>query len=85
MRCTWKECRADGTHPQLGKTGGEWAVLCQTHHDELEAAMDTLEAKPLLRAWARAGHGHRAREDFKRGAAEGVVRLARLFKAGPSR
>lgn len=79
MKCTWKECEDEGTKPQLDKNGEEWAVLCDEHDKELDESLDALEPKKLLRAWARAGHGHPSRENFKKEAAAGAARLMAAF------
>jgi hypothetical protein len=78
MRCTWKECGAEGTKSQLDKNGCEWALLCEAHHEELEAALDSLEPKKLMRAWARAGSGHKSREEFKRDVSKGMQSLGQF-------
>ena len=52
MNCTWKDCTAAASHPQLDGNGREWANLCCAHHAELEVALDSMDAKKLLRAWA---------------------------------
>jgi hypothetical protein len=55
--CTWMDCSAEATQPQLAGAGGrryEWATHCQAHHDELERAIEALDAPRLVRCWARA-------------------------------
>jgi hypothetical protein len=86
--CTWKGCEAAGAEAQIGKDGQEWAFLCGEHHDELEAVMDLVAtedpkkmAPKLIRAWARAGHGHRARDEMKEEIVHGAVALGRFFQA----
>ena len=77
-QCTWKDCQAEGVRAQLDKNKAEWAYLCQAHHDELEAALDRLEPKGLLRAWARAGHGHKSREEFKKDVVAGMTAIGQF-------
>ena len=79
--CTWKECTRAGNESQIGRTGEEWALLCDEHAAEMEKALDTLEPKPILRAWALARHGHQSREDFIRGVSDGAQAIGRFAQA----
>lgn len=59
-RCTWKECEQDARHPQIAQGGEVWANLCDQHHQEMEAAIEKLDPKTLLRAWICAQGGAEA-------------------------
>ena len=60
MTCTWEGCEADGVHEQRDRDRKVWATLCQEHHDELEAAVVSMKAAVILRAWVRAQGGAKA-------------------------
>lgn len=81
MRCTWMDCEAEGTKPQLDKYGNEWALLCEAHDRELDEELGSLDPKRLMRAWARAGKHHASREEFKKGVVRGATGLMRFAQA----
>jgi len=57
MKCTWKDCRKEAKHPQVGKTGVEWANLCNEHNKELDEDISALfSPKKVLKDWVLA-HG----------------------------
>lgn len=55
--CTWKGCNGQARHRQLDRNKREWADLCDTHHKELEEALNTLTPQPLLKCWVLASGG----------------------------
>lgn len=63
-RCTWKGCTSEGTESQKDNNGEEWALLCSSHHGELDQAIDlglagdSKGAPRLLRAWILASGGN---------------------------
>ena len=56
-RCNWKGCREKGTHDQTDRDGRVWSVLCLRHHNELDAAITSLNVKKMMRAWVLASGG----------------------------
>ena len=57
MTCTWKECDKEALHQQTDRGGRQWACLCDQHHKELDAALEALDAKKMMRAWVLASGG----------------------------
>lgn len=55
--CTWVDCRLEAMHPQERGDGGIWANLCQSHHDELESCLASLDPRKLLSSWIKAQGG----------------------------
>ena len=61
--CTWVDCTATATCPQLDKGGSPWANLCDAHHVELDNAINnfakgvTDEPKKMLSCWVKAQGG----------------------------
>lgn len=55
--CTWKDCNQPATHPQLSNDGSEWANLCDSHSEEMEQAVTSLDPKTLVRSWILAMGG----------------------------
>jgi len=78
--CTWMDCTARATSPQLGKDGVEWANPCYQHAKELEHAIESQAPKYVLRAWARAGHGHSARKRLEQAVSAGTDVLLKAFR-----
>lgn len=58
--CTWKDCGQPAAHDEVGKDGSVWARLCIGHHEELEAALDSLDVKAIMRAYIKAQGGANA-------------------------
>lgn len=56
-RCTWKGCKEIASHPRVADDGRMWANVCEEHSIEIEQAIDDLDARKLLSAWAKAKHG----------------------------
>jgi len=57
--CTWTGCTANAVHKELDRNGKPWAHLCQEHHDALEQALDSGDAKKMLSTWVKAqGRDH---------------------------
>lgn len=57
--CSWKDCTAAATHPQLAKDGTVWANLCTVHRDELERGLANPDPRTILRVWIYAQGGAR--------------------------
>jgi hypothetical protein len=81
MICTWKDCTDEGTESQKDKNGKEWALLCKAHAEELDEAIGSMEAKKLLRAWARAHHKHPSRQELVKVCADGATAIAKFAQA----
>ena len=76
MKCTWKDCQAEGTKPWHDRNGTEWAVLCESHAAEADGALETLDAKLMMSAWVKAGHDHPRREQSLAAGVNATTRLA---------
>ena len=59
-RCTWKNCSNEAVMEELDRDGRRWAYLCHPHHDELETAIKSMNAKAVMQAWVRAKGGAEA-------------------------
>jgi hypothetical protein len=62
MKCTWVDCNAEATHPQVGKDGQQWSDLCDEHHAQLDKASDDFLSgatgpQKMLSAWVKAQGG----------------------------
>lgn len=80
MRCTWKNCEEAAEHLHLDKNNREWAKLCDAHHQELFEAMDSLNAKRLVRSWALAGSDHPSRKELASNISKGIGAILKLVK-----
>jgi hypothetical protein len=80
MICTWRNCTLVAEIPKLDKNGAEWAHLCPKHARAFEDAMRSGDARCVLRAWARAGAGHRRREQLADGIARGCGAIVDFFR-----
>lgn len=80
QRCTWARCERVGHYQQLDSTDQEWAVLCLIHHRELHAAVESLHAKKMLRAWALAKARHPRTKIQNRLAAKAICDLLQLLR-----
>ena len=56
-RCTWVGCAATGHHQQVAKDGSVWAMLCETHLAEFNAAYEPFNVKKVLSTWVKAQGG----------------------------
>lgn len=61
ISCTWKDCIAFATQPQLSDDGRQWACLCAVHARALAQAVDAYGAgdgvQAMLHAWGMAQGG----------------------------
>ena len=60
LRCTWVDCGHKATKPQLSKSGGQWANLCDGHDRLFTEAVSAGDAKAILSRWIKAQGGAKA-------------------------
>lgn len=57
-KCTWHPCTKDATHDEPTADGKRvWAKLCDEHHDELMARVNSGDARKLISGWVHANGG----------------------------
>lgn len=82
VTCTWVDCKADGTKPQVGSDGSQWAKLCEEHDQKLEAAIATGDVKKWMGAYIKAQGGAKAAAArMAPGAAKGAAAIIDAVKA----
>lgn len=55
-----EDCPATAQHEERGTSGQVWARLCDAHHNELEAALASLDIRRITGSWLRAQGGPKA-------------------------
>lgn len=75
--CTWKDCPDLFDYEEVAKDGVVWAKLCEAHHVVLNAAVESLDARAMLGAWARA---HGTKEAFAKRFAPMIADAAYAFR-----
>ena len=58
--CTWVGCEKLARHEHRAKDGSIWCDLCDAHHEEVEAAVASPNAKRILSTWVKAKGGAHA-------------------------
>lgn len=59
-KCTWVGCDSDGIHELGDRNGQKWAILCESHNDEMDRAVNSPQVGDIVRAWVRAQGGAKA-------------------------
>jgi len=60
MTCTWVDCNAEATVPQLDNNRKPWAHLCAEHDAQINRAIENADVKGILSGWVKAQGGAKA-------------------------